>query len=349
MFRSLFPGSILAAALAASFSPALWALPSQYHVTYLGRDIEGERINASGQVAVIDRSHGKGTFAPGLWTDGTTVDLADAGYPKGGAAYALNDSGVVGGALYGQHFDHAAMWPSAGQFVDLGGLFQSTTSFVLGINNQGDCAMTAVIQDGADFGQRTFFARGCTNPQNIGQIGGNYTFVTRINNHDQMAGYSQLNQAQTLQRAYIWTNGTLNLIGVCRNYTSSGALGLNDSGHAVGFCSTGNGTPFGGFYYDGTQMIRIGSLGGPQSNAFAINNFDVIVGWSQTASRQKHPFVLDRGAVPHQLHDLQTMLDSSGAGWAFDNAIDINDAGQILVHGTFQGVKNQYAVLTPVD
>jgi hypothetical protein len=348
MFRSIHPRSILAATAAAVFAPALWALPSQYHVTYLGKDIEGERLNASGQVAAVDRSRGKGSFVPAVWSNGVVFDLADTGY-KGGGAFAINDSGVAGGDLNGKGFDHAALWPETDQFVDLGGLFKSKTSFVLGINNQGDCAMTAIVQDGALFGQRTFFARGCTNPQNIGQIGGNYTFVTRINNQDQMAGYTQLNQTQTLQRAYIWTNGTMNLIGVCRNYTSSGALGLNDSGHAVGFCSTGNGTPFGGFYYDGTQMIRIGTLGGKQSEAWGINGADVIVGWSQTASKANHAFVLDRGAVPHKLHDLQTMLDSSGAGWVVDRGIDINDAGQILVHGTFQGLKDQYAILTPVD
>jgi probable HAF family extracellular repeat protein len=348
MIRSLHPRAILAASLAALFAPALWALPSQYHVTYLGKDVQGNRLNASGQVAGVDRSGGKGSFVPAVWSSGIVFHLADTGY-KGGAAFAINDSGVVGGDLNGKGFDHAAFWPEADQFVDLGGLFQSKTSFVLGINNQGDCAMTAIVHDGSEFGQRTFFARGCTNPQNIGQIGGNYTFVERINNNDQMAGYSQLNTSQTLQRAYIWTNGTMKLIGVCRDLTSSGALGLNDSGHAVGFCSTGDGTPLSGFYYDGAEMIRIGTLGGKQSVAFAINNADVIVGWSQTAAKAKHAFILDRGAGPHKLHDLQTMLDSSGNGWVFDQGVDINDAGQILAHGTFQGLKNQYAILTPAD
>lgn len=348
MSRSIHPRSILAAALAALHLPALWALPSQYHVAYLGKDIEGERINAAGQVAAIDRSHGKGTFAPAVWSNGVVFDLADPGY-TGGAAYALNDSGIAVGALFGKGFHHAAMWPQVNQFVDLGGLFKSTNSDILGINDQGDCAMTAIVQDGANFGQRTFFARGCTNPQNIGQIGGNYTFVERINNHDQMAGYSQVSTTSTDQRAYLWTNGTMKLLGTCRNMSSSGSLGLNDSGHVVGFCSNDNGATFAGFYYDGTRMIRIGTLGGTQSDAIAINNDDVIVGWSQTASKARHAFVLDRGAVPHTLHDLQAMLDASGAGWVFDRAIDINDGGQILAHGTFQGLKNQYAILTPVD
>src|SRR5262249_46199384 len=159
---------------------------------------------------------------------------------------------------------------------------------------QGDCAMVAIVDDNGMTGQRSFFARGCTNPQNIGQIGGNYTFVTGINDNGQMAGYSQVSTTSTDQRAYLWTNGTLQLLGVCRHATSSGSLGLNDSGHVVGFCSSNNSQVFSGFYYDGTRMIKIGTLGGTQSEAFAINDADVIVGRSQTPAGTWHAFVLDR-------------------------------------------------------
>jgi probable HAF family extracellular repeat protein len=347
MFRSIHARSILLASVTALSTPALWALPSRYHVTYLGRNILGERINASGQAAVLDHSSGKG-YQPALWSNGTVTDLPVAGFRHGGA-YALNDAGVVVGVADSGGLEHAAMWPSASQFIDLGGLFRSKSSYVLGINNQGDCAMVAYVKDEAGQGQRTFFARGCTHPRNIGEIGGNYTYVERINNAGQLAGYSQVSQGATDMRAYLWTDGEMKLLGPCRNTTSSGSLGLNDQGHVVGFCNNGAYAPQGGFYYDGSELTRIGDLGGGESVALAINNADVIVGWSKTAGKQKHPFVLDRGAVPHRLHDLQAMLDSSGAGWALDRADDINDAGQILVHGTFQGLKNQYAILTPVD
>jgi probable HAF family extracellular repeat protein len=335
----------LAATLAALFTPALWALPSQYHVTPLGDHIVGEHLNASGTVAVLDETDGKGTFLPALWSNGVVTRRQDP--DAKGAAYDVNDTGVAVGSVTGHGFSHAAMWTTANQLVDLGGLFQSDDSHILGINASGDCAMVAIVDDNGQTGQRSFFAHGCTNPQNIGQIGGNYTFVTGINASGQMAGYSQLSVTSTDQRAYLWTNGTMQLLGVCRNMTSSGSLGLNDSGHVVGFCSANNSQVFSGFYYDGTQMIKIGTLGGTQSEAFAINNSEVIVGRSQISSGKWHAFVLDRGAVPHPLHDLQTMLDSSGAGWVLDKAIDINASGVILAHGTFNGLKNQYAILTP--
>jgi probable HAF family extracellular repeat protein len=345
MTPSIHPRTLLAASLAA-LAPALYAQPSQYHVTHLGNGIVGQHLNGAGQVAVIDESAGKGTFRPAIWSNGIVFPLQDPSAK--GAARDLNDAPVTVGDVSGKGFSHAAMWTQAGQLVDLGGLFNSDDSHVMGVNASGDCAMIAIVHDGGQVGQRTFFARGCTNPQNIGQFGGNYTFVEGINASGQMTGYSQLTTVSPDQRAYLWTNGTMLNLGTCRNTTSSGGLGLNDSGHVVGFCST-NQTMFSGFYYDGTEMIRIGTLGGKKSVAEAINNADVIVGRSQINSRTYHAFVLDRGADVHKLHDLQEMLDSSGSGWVLDEAIDINDAGQILAHGTLGGAKNHYAVLTPVD
>ena len=283
MFRSIRPRSVLFASLAALSTPALWALPSQYHVTYLGLNVYGERINASGQAAVLEHTLGQG-YKPALWSNGTIIELPISGYKNGGA-YALNDSGVVVGVANGGKIEHAAMWPSPGQFVDLGGLFASKSSHIMGINNQGDCAMVAYVKDQAGQGERSFFARGCTNPQNIGEIGGNYTYVERINNVGQLAGYSKVSQGATDTRAYLWTNGEMKLLGPCRNTTSSGSLGLNDQGHVVGFCNNGAYAPQAGFYYDGTELIRIGDLGGGESVAIAINNADVIVGWSKTAGK----------------------------------------------------------------
>jgi len=344
--RSTSSRTFLAAAVATLLAPASWALPSHYHVTPLGNRIVGEHLNAGGQVAVIDESGGKGTFRPAIWSGGAIVSLPDP--QRKGSAFDVNDAGVAVGDVSGKGFSHAAMWTAAHQLVDLGGLFDSDNSHILGINANGDCAIIAVVDDNGHVGQRSFFARGCTNPQNIGQFGGNYTFVTGINASGQMAGYSQLSISSTDQRAYLWTDGTMRNLGTCRNTVSSGALGLNDDGHVVGFCSDEQ-QKFSGFYYDGTRMIRIGTLGGAQSEAFAINNADVIVGRSQTAAGVFHAFVLDRGAVPHTLHDLQAMLDASGAGWVLDKAIDINASGQILAHGTFNGQKNQYALLTPTE
>jgi len=345
--RSTSSRRFLAAAVTALLAPSAWAaLPSQYHVTALGNRVIGEHLNAGGQVAVIDETAGKGSFRPAIWSSGVLIALQDP--QTKGSAFDVNDGGVAVGDVSGKGFSHAAMWTAGHQLVDLGGLFDSDNSHILGINANGDCAMIAIVNDNGNVGQRTFFARGCTNPQNIGQFGGNYTFVTGINAAGQMAGYSQLSISSTDQRAYLWSNGVMHNLGTCRGTVSSGSLGLNSSGHVVGFCSDAQ-QKFSGFYYDGTRMFKIGTLGGAQSEVFGINDSDVIVGRSQTAAGVFHAFVDDRGSVPHTPVDLQTMLDSSGAGWVLDKAIDINASGQILAHGTFNGLKNQYALLTPIE
>ena len=45
--------------------------------------------------------------------------------------------------------------------------------------------------------------------------------------------------------------------------------------------------------------------------------------------------------------DLNDLLDASGAGWTLTGAQGINNSGQILVHGRFDG-RPTGALLTPV-
>ena len=47
------------------------------------------------------------------------------------------------------------------------------------------------------------------------------------------------------------------------------------------------------------------------------------------------------------MHNLNTLLDGSGAGWVLHSANDINDAGQIVGHGTHNGTTRAF-LLTPV-
>jgi probable HAF family extracellular repeat protein len=68
-------------------------------------------------------------------------------------------------------------------------------------------------------------------------------------------------------------------------------------------------------------MVDLGTLGGRQSAAMAINDAGVIVGASETSDRQWHAF----------MHDGKKMIDLGklvGAGSSF--ATDINSAGHVV-------------------
>jgi probable HAF family extracellular repeat protein len=72
--------------------------------------------------------------------------------------------------------------------------------------------------------------------------------------------------------------------------------------------------------WDGDGVTNLGTLGGPEGAARAINASGQIVGWAETADGARRAVLWDDGAIV----DLGMTSDDS-------IAIDINDAGQILI------------------
>ncbi len=338
----------LAGAAVLALAPAAQALPAHYHVTDLGLNVYGEDINSNGEIAVFDTRTGKAKNKAAYWQNGVVVDLPEPGPTS--AAYAINDAGVIGGLVALKNAaPQAAIWTASHSLVELGGLFPGAlSSQVTAVSPNGDCGMTV---DVPNVGTRAFYAPGCGNPVELPTLGGSggANGIVGINASGQAAGYATTAAGPSNTLAFIWQNGVMKNLGVCRNKTNSAASGINAAGHAVGSCSDDFGAKLAAFYYDGSSMITMGSLGGKQTVADDINDAEVIVGRSQDAAGNWRAFVDDRSGAQHPLVDLQTLLDSSGAGWILSGARKINASGQILVDGTFNGVKGHTALLTPVN
>jgi probable HAF family extracellular repeat protein len=73
-------------------------------------------------------------------------------------------------------------------------------------------------------------------------------------------------------------------------------------------------------------IYDLGTLGGAQSYAVAINDAGLLVGWSQTGSGGWHAFLYDG-----VMYDLGTLGGSASEAW------DINSAGQIVGYATTAG------------
>ena len=82
-----------------------------------------------------------------------------------------------------------------------------------------------------------------------------------------------------------------------------------------------------------TPGVSLGTLGGENSEAFGINNYQQIVGFSTLLdSSTRHAFLWEEG----ELTDLNSLVDP-GIGWELTSAFEINNNGDIIGIGNFNG------------
>ena len=136
-----------------------------------------------------------------------------------------------------------------------------------------------------------------------------------INNSGQVVGYSdRFGEGNFVAFSWDKDNGMVNLGGLDLDSWSK-AYDINELGYAVG-----NST-----YYDGqnhphnaviwtapNELIDLGTLGGPSSEAFGINDFNQVVGRADTNS-DTHAFYWDKG-IMYDIHkDIMDMEDSGAS------------------------------------
>ncbi|HMO27216.1 MAG TPA: hypothetical protein PKB10_13215, partial [Tepidisphaeraceae bacterium] len=275
--------------------------------------------------------------------------------------YAINDFGVIVGES-DNNTSRAFRWDG----VNMTGLTRLAGDNDRGvahdINNAG---VIVGISSNGTVSRATRWTNGVA--EDLGTIAGTTTATGRawaINQNGAIAGLST--NASGTSQATLWNNGVITNLGSLGDGTRFGqAYGLNNSLVVVGATSTGQtvGQLIGtssttgitrAFRWENGTMTELepfnlysptntGSDTNYHSVANDINDDGLIVGKSERVLGSAAVATLWENGVPI---DLNTLI-APGSGWMLRSAEGINDAGDIVGFGTFNGQTRAFLLTVP--
>lgn len=332
----LFPRLLAAAALGAA---SLCSQAATYQLTYVTR--------TSGQWTAFDiNRHGAVVGSlPGdnyssrafVFEDGQTRLLDATGdYDTG---EAINDRGDVAGQCQKNERHRSCIWKTNGKVEVIVNTLGGSKGFltVKGINSARQVVGEA---QGTEKRPRAFFYENGT-MRDLGSFDGFSSEATDINKAGHVSGYATLPDGTF--HAWIHDGTQLKDLGTLADHSFAEAL--NDNDVAVGRADVSSGARHAVMFKHG-QIIDLGTLGrGGDSQAFDINNHEVVVGTSGPAGSAA-AFVYRHG----KMYNLNKELDpATGADWDLIAAVSVNDDGQIVAIARHRGELEQHQVLlTPM-
>jgi probable HAF family extracellular repeat protein len=291
---------------------------------------ESTDINDSGQMIWSNANDAY------LYTGGESKDLGTLiGSNDGSKAVGINDSGqVVGNFFTTGGMLHVFLY-SGGEMKDLGKLTLPGGDYgvATGINDSGQ----VVGYSDLPFIHTHAYLYSGGAMKDLGSLPGgvSYSIANGINDSGQVVGFSAIptsNPLVSYNHAFLYSGGAMKDLRTLGGY-DSGATGINGSGQVVGWSEIRPGGASHAFLYSGGEMKDLGTLpGGYGSYATGINGSGQVVGISDTLGGVYHAFLFSDGAMK----DLNSLLPAN-SGWVLGSATSINDHGQIVGTGTYQG------------
>lgn len=307
-------------------------------------------------------------FAAVLWRDGYVRDLGTLG-GNSGVANAVNNRGeVVGGASNGVADEHSMLnfgfgpFPSNtqsrafawvdGALFDLGTLggsdsmaiFNNDRGQVVGISYPNDDPVPGF----GGYPATATFLWQQGEMKNIGDLGGHATFPRSFNNRGEIVGTSNIAGDYDVH-AFLWNEASIRDLGTLGGEDAF-ADSISENGLITGYSETvvgqfALGHPY--LWKDG-HMIDLGppKAGFNCASGQSVNIHAQVVGDAGCNSDNLgYPFLWEKS---NPIVDLNTLL-VPGTAFTVQDAISINDKGEIACRGTLANGDMRACLLVPLD
>jgi probable HAF family extracellular repeat protein len=248
-------------------------------------------INARGDVLWAGEFGSGATsfFKAFVWSHGANIPVPVASpNDTQSVAQAMNDAGhVVGWSGNINNMNHRYLW-AHGEITPL----DSTVSWSL-LNNRDQIAGTRTTDQSAVMWDRGVLTE--LRPL----FEGAKSQVNDLNDKGMVVG--SCSTPSGAERAVVWEGGLPHDLGTLPGDIFSSAIFVTNSGAAVGQSHTPG---LGAFLWRAGSMMDLGSLGGAITFVTGVNERGQIVGLSQTASGEFHPYLWENGTMTDLSLDL---------------------------------------------